>query len=240
MFYNFHQNNSGGIFIIDDRVGKYVIIEADNSNDANEKAKKIGIYFDGCRKGEDCSCCGDRWYEVYGNSKDMEPKIYGMTLKEYEDSLCLSLSDDEIVIHIYYKDGKHEIHRINAKQAIKRNKDKKQAEVDKIWGMAFNLYGLWGKKPVRLFKKDDLDTYYDKGGDLGISKTGFCSKQPECMEFGSKDKKDVSSFIDGAQQALNVALTAVEAFKNNNGRQDQTPYKNGVEAVIAHLKMILR
>lgn len=63
-FYMFYQNNSGGFFDEDDKagIGKVVTIEAENEEDANDRAKQIGLYFDGCDKEIDCPCCGDRWY----------------------------------------------------------------------------------------------------------------------------------------------------------------------------------
>lgn len=64
-FFVFDQNNSSGTFDIDDRVAPWVIIEANCADDANTYAKNIGIYFDGCAKGIDCSCCGDRWQKQY-------------------------------------------------------------------------------------------------------------------------------------------------------------------------------
>ena len=65
--YEFTQNNSGGYFEVDDKVCHRVFIEADNAMEANEIAQELGIYFDGCDKGIDCPCCGDRWYEVWDN-----------------------------------------------------------------------------------------------------------------------------------------------------------------------------
>lgn len=62
MFYEFQQNNSGGSFTISEKdgIGQIVIIEAKDYREANERAEEIGLYFDGCYKGLDCSCCGDR------------------------------------------------------------------------------------------------------------------------------------------------------------------------------------
>lgn len=65
-WYQFRQNNSGGVFQIDDNVSLYVLIEAPHAVDANAKAQHVGIYFDGCNQGIDCNCCGDRWYPVDG------------------------------------------------------------------------------------------------------------------------------------------------------------------------------
>ena len=56
MFYDFWQNNSGGKFIINDKVAPIVWIEARNASEANAIAESIGIIFD-----EGCECCGDRW-----------------------------------------------------------------------------------------------------------------------------------------------------------------------------------
>lgn len=60
-FYEYSQNNSGGSFYVDENVCNQVFIEATNEKHANSIAKEIGIYFDGCAIGIDCSCCGDRW-----------------------------------------------------------------------------------------------------------------------------------------------------------------------------------
>lgn len=66
-FYKFSQNNSGGSFDINDEkgIGPIVIIEALNVDDANNRAERIGIYFNGIENGLDCSCCGSRWSEVW-------------------------------------------------------------------------------------------------------------------------------------------------------------------------------
>lgn len=76
-FYLFSQNNSGGIFHRDHDVDEIVIIEAENADEANEKAEEIGIYFDGCDAGRDCECCGDRWYPAWGDNGSEKPEIYG-------------------------------------------------------------------------------------------------------------------------------------------------------------------
>ena len=67
MWFEFHQNNSGGHFVIneDKGIGPRVWIEADSANLANDIAFGIGIYFDGVEKGLDCPCCGDRWHEAW-------------------------------------------------------------------------------------------------------------------------------------------------------------------------------
>jgi hypothetical protein len=91
MFYDFDQNNSGGHFIVDDKVCHRLFIEADSQEDAIAKAEELGCYWDGVSRGLDCPCCGDRWYgcdeidlekfvaqgygvSVYGGYKNAEQK----------------------------------------------------------------------------------------------------------------------------------------------------------------------
>ena len=81
--YLFDQNNSGGIFIVDDKVCPRVYITAKNSKEANEKAESIGIYFDGVANGLDCPCCGDRWNRV--DEYDVENTI---PASKYDFSWC--------------------------------------------------------------------------------------------------------------------------------------------------------
>lgn len=77
MFFTFNQNNSGGSFDFNeaDGISEYVIVEAVSAEDANERAERIGLYFDGAG---DCSCCGNRWYEQSGgyDRGDEVPSVY--------------------------------------------------------------------------------------------------------------------------------------------------------------------
>lgn len=70
-FFEFHQNNSGGSFDIDDErgIGVNVWIEALNAADANDRAERLGIYFNGCSDGRDCDCCGDRWSAQWSDDR---------------------------------------------------------------------------------------------------------------------------------------------------------------------------
>lgn len=79
-WYEFHQNNSGGFFEVNDDVAPTVLIQAGSAKEANSKAQEIGIYFDGCRDGRDCNCCGDRWREAHGALKSFE--VFGLRKQE--------------------------------------------------------------------------------------------------------------------------------------------------------------
>ena len=106
MFYEFSQNNSGGVFDHDEKrgIGHYVIVEADDWNDANDKAERIGIYFDGCANGMDCPCCGNRWSPMWEGTKgDPVPSHYGQPLRNYKDTWGIIWENDGVFIH--YKNG---------------------------------------------------------------------------------------------------------------------------------------
>lgn len=60
-WFQFDQHNSGGRFRVDDKVCHRLFIEANNKEEAIEKALSLGVYFDGVAEGSDCPCCGDRW-----------------------------------------------------------------------------------------------------------------------------------------------------------------------------------
>lgn len=88
-FYTFSQNNSGGSFVVDEEAGiaETVIIEAHSAADANSRAERIGIYFDGVTSGLDCECCGDRWTKNYSYDDCYDvPSYYGTPIENLEPS----------------------------------------------------------------------------------------------------------------------------------------------------------
>lgn len=89
MFYTYTQNNSGGSFDYDrDRgISNYVIVEADNKDEANLRAEQIGLYFDGCDTGMDCDCCGDRWGRAYYTEGTEGAEIYGESVLTFKPSI---------------------------------------------------------------------------------------------------------------------------------------------------------
>lgn len=97
MFYTFSQNNSGGDFYCNDNLGEYVIIEADDEDDACARAEEIGIYFHGVDSGDDCECCGDRWSRPWEDGTET-PLIY-------EEAPEKALTGMRTTVVIHYADG---------------------------------------------------------------------------------------------------------------------------------------
>ena len=75
-YYTFKQNNSFGVF---KPPAIFLIVEADDEDEAIHIAEDHGAYFDGVG---DCPCCGNRWYSPEGPTE--EPAYYGQPVTETE------------------------------------------------------------------------------------------------------------------------------------------------------------
>lgn len=96
-WYCFDQNNSGGSFVVDDKVCHRLFIEANSTEEAISKAEDLGCYWNGVASGMDCPCCGDRWscywlnpvnlekYQTEGYRVSVFDGIYRNTKKEWEN-----------------------------------------------------------------------------------------------------------------------------------------------------------
>lgn len=107
-WYEFGQNNSGGSFYVDDRVTHRVYIQAFSNKEAVDKAESLGIYFDGCSTGNDCSCCGDRWSEPWSPVKfpiDWGKKKKFNTIEEYVSHMVDEYAWCSPDAYLYYYDG---------------------------------------------------------------------------------------------------------------------------------------
>lgn len=119
-FWTFSQINSGGSFDYqpNDGITHYVIIEATSAIHAMQRAMDIGLYFNGCESGMDCSCCGDRWSEPYGDGKEI-PSVYGDPAETYVNKYGFGMyslfKKGEICIH--YLDGRKKWHAKPSKVA---------------------------------------------------------------------------------------------------------------------------
>lgn len=68
----FRQNNSGGTFA--PGMPRIINVYARSIDEACEVAEDVGVYFDGVKNGEDCACCGDRWFRPLGRELDPLPE----------------------------------------------------------------------------------------------------------------------------------------------------------------------
>ena len=112
-YFRYTQNNSGGSFDIDDAMAHHVIIQAHSASEANSLAKDVGIYFNGCDREIDCSCCGDRWSEAWPDEGTDNPLIYDEDPATYTD---IFTPFGEPVCHVYHLDGSKTTYRKAAEQ----------------------------------------------------------------------------------------------------------------------------
>lgn len=91
MFYEFNQNNSGGSFVVDDKVCHNLFIESNSLDEAIVKAESLGCYWNGVADGIDCPCCGDRWHSPW-HEFDIDKYIKG----GYEVSVYGGIFEDTI------------------------------------------------------------------------------------------------------------------------------------------------
>lgn len=106
-WFHYRQNNSGGSFDISDKVSVDVFIQARNGSHADERAEEIGIYFNGAEDGQDCECCGDRWYPSVGltaEQGDDEPLLYGSKIPDDESQTRIYPTgfDKPVSIHDFF------------------------------------------------------------------------------------------------------------------------------------------
>ncbi|MGP3750873.1 DUF7296 family protein [Streptomyces sp. IBSNAI001] len=113
MFFDFSQNNSGGGFDFDAERGisEYVIVEAADAEEANYRAERIGLYFDG--EG-DCGCCGNRWSEQWGSDKGSAvPSIYDEPVETA--GVYTKWMGDNPDAFVHYADGRIAAHHLTKK-----------------------------------------------------------------------------------------------------------------------------
>lgn len=60
-FFEFAQQNSGGIWVRNADLDRFVVVEATDRTHALERARAIGLYFGEIYRDFDCACCGPRW-----------------------------------------------------------------------------------------------------------------------------------------------------------------------------------
>ncbi len=100
-FFTYGQNNSGGWFA---GPAQYVIIQADDADDADSLAHDAGLYFNGVANGMDCDCCGDRWHSQYGDSDGSDtPMIYDTPAADFKSAFpdLVNVS----TCKVFHKDG---------------------------------------------------------------------------------------------------------------------------------------
>lgn len=98
-FFNFDQNNSGGYFVENEKlgVGPEIIIEAQNYNEAWNKLEALGEQCSGFWNY--CDCCGERWYKGWKEEGHDVPSIYNTPIENFK------ATDFREYVYVHYYDG---------------------------------------------------------------------------------------------------------------------------------------
>lgn len=109
-FYRYRQSNPGGGFHYDpDRgLSVEVYIEADSAAQADERAERIGIYFDGVADHIDCNCCGDRWDRAHSPLGDDNP-VDPDRIPAPEEVWVLDDNEGSVWEHKWLDPGEYEV-----------------------------------------------------------------------------------------------------------------------------------
>ncbi len=118
-WFHFSQNNSGGSFVVDDKLASRLFVQEENADRAVSFAENLGVYFDGVNQGRDCPCCGDRWYYPHIINFPLrysEMNIFE-TVEEYAQFMANEYGWTTPDAYIYYKNGQiTKINKQNKKQ----------------------------------------------------------------------------------------------------------------------------
>ena len=99
MIYSYRQNNSGGYYC---QPAKHILVKnARDEEHATEIAMAAGMYFHGVAAGSDCSCCGDRWYNIADEYDSLEDALLDLTR---DDILRDSMQSDNVPHYVVVDD----------------------------------------------------------------------------------------------------------------------------------------
>ena len=93
-FFTFRQNNSGGVFVVNDTVAEFVVVEATSPEDANARAGAMGMF-----SMSFCECCGTRFSRAFKNEEGVD--TFEEAVAEARHS---SFNKDKTVV-VHFVDG---------------------------------------------------------------------------------------------------------------------------------------
>lgn len=152
-FFEFSQNNSGGSFTVDEKLCHRLFIEADSYEEAVDKAENLGCYWNGVDEGMDCSCCGDRWHQPFGEIDLMKMDSnkdggYPVGRFLYKDDSVEKFKTDYSGME--WIEDPIEVEKYSSRYAQGRVKLQNIEDYARVMA---NLYG-WTSPDARIFYKD--------------------------------------------------------------------------------------
>jgi hypothetical protein len=228
MFFTYDQNNPNGRFNVTDTYGHCLCIEADTPEEANAKAESI------------VGSLEHRWSHKWREDQGTPTPTYydEWSLLKMEDYFTGSDSFaplyDIFVVDVYYKNGTRERKEYEAEKLYKKGRKARQDKADKLWGTCVNLSGLYSEKPIRVFKEESLDSFYDRAGDFSVPGPGLrAERDGGVIYFASENKEDVEEFIAGVKLMQHTLTDLAEKELN---RVKGTLKRSGAKSVVEMFK----
>jgi hypothetical protein len=147
-YYEFSQNNSGGSFYCNDKLCHRLIIEANNEEQAISIAESLGCYWNGVEEGQDCSCCGDRWYP-YTNEIKIDG---GYPITEYNSNI--EFVNEKYKNFSFLQEPKVVDKKIGKTLYTNVEASIKLENIEDYAELMSKLYGGWTKPDTRIFYLD--------------------------------------------------------------------------------------
>lgn len=198
-WFKYRQNNSGGSFTYDAHRGisVNVIIQADDYQEANERAEMIGLYFD---SDADCSCCGSRWSD---QSSYYESTVSDDDLPEKDEIFVIERSSGHSATKWSHEGEYDTFVHPKGSPFYGAYKDVKIIEPEMNgYGMIFS-----GRKFSDIFEVNELG--WDKEGQIFVPAPGaeswMSNPSAETFELGHGDvrvDKMDSMFDEGSIRVL--------------------------------------
>ena len=134
-----------------------MFIEAESSDEAASIAEDLGCYWDGCDTGNDCPCCGDRWYRPWSSDgidlEEMNTEWNGYEVNEWVEN---SSKDTAIEDFKSRYEGMVWLVEPKIENKYGSNRVSGRLRIDNIEQYAqicANLYG-WTSPDARIFYKN--------------------------------------------------------------------------------------
>ena len=161
-FYTFNQNNSGGEY----HGVKNIIIEADSAEQANNLSFQHGIYFDGCDRGIDCSCCGDRWSPVRESDGRQKPRVSSVIYEGSEQDIVKNFykeiadwKGDRWNCDIHFLDGTSKQYRFDENHMSEAKKLDKKSK-NSVYGFSYHKNWNSPTKVMKMYQSDSNSFYW--------------------------------------------------------------------------------
>lgn len=247
-FYSYHQSNPGGNF--DSNQPRELFIEAKSGQEADDRASKYHVYFNGCEDGIDCNCCGDRWYSNANSWSDHgseTPILHGYEIRPDTTTKDIVLEKPEVLTYgfdypydvvVYYADDTEKRLTItqedhdHAKQIQRDN-------AETFYGFSYYRDGTLSEVYQVWASEFDKTLYYDKEGNRSLNGLGWKAHSygGDYYTYGSKSEQEAEAIHAAMNIHIKEALAARDTRLAEGIRVSVKDVKTGLKKIAQSLSV---